>query len=64
MTHIPHIGDLTANELVAVVLWCNLLYCREYVTETTIGSAVVKSVKDKWLAQGQREECHCQDCNP
>jgi hypothetical protein len=26
-THIPHISDLTANELVAVVLWCNLQYC-------------------------------------
>jgi len=48
-THIPHIGDLTANELAAVALWCNLQYCREYVTETTIGSAVVKSVKDEWL---------------
>jgi hypothetical protein len=48
-THIPHIGDLTANELVAVVLWCNLQYCREYATETTIGSVAVKSVKDEWL---------------
>jgi hypothetical protein len=34
---------------VAVVLWCNLQYCREYVTKTTIGSVVVKSVKDEWL---------------
>jgi hypothetical protein len=48
-THIPHIGDLTANELAAVVLWCNLQYCRKHVTETTIGSAVVKSVKDESL---------------
>jgi hypothetical protein len=48
-THIPHNSDLTANELVAVVLWCNLQYSREYVTETTIGSAVVKSAKDEWL---------------
>jgi hypothetical protein len=48
-THIPHIGDLTANELAAVALWCNLQYHREYVTETTIVSVVVKSVKDKWL---------------
>jgi hypothetical protein len=35
--------------LAAVALWCNLQYHREYVTETTIGSAVVKSVKDEWL---------------
>jgi hypothetical protein len=48
-THIPHIGDLTANELVAVALWCNLQYRREYVTETAIGLAVVKSVKEEWL---------------
>jgi hypothetical protein len=34
---------------VAVALWCNLQYGREYVTETTIGSAVVKSAKDEWL---------------
>jgi hypothetical protein len=53
-THIPHIGDLTANELAAVALWCNLQYHREYVTETTIGSAVVKSVKDEWL-EGEGE---------
>jgi hypothetical protein len=53
-THIPHIGNLTANELAAVVLWCNLKYRREYVTETTIGSAVMKSVKDKWL-EGEGE---------
>jgi hypothetical protein len=45
-THITHIGNLTVNELAAVALWCNLQYHREYVTETTIGSAVVKSVKD------------------
>jgi hypothetical protein len=48
-THIPHIGNLTANELAAVALWCNLQYHREYVTKTMIGSAVVKSVKDEWL---------------
>jgi hypothetical protein len=33
----------------AVVLWCNLQYCGECVTETTIGSAVVKIVKDEWI---------------
>jgi hypothetical protein len=47
--HIPHIGDLTANELVAVALWCKLQYRREYVTEMAIGPAVMKSVKDEWL---------------
>jgi hypothetical protein len=58
-THIPHIDNLTANELVAVALWCNLQYCREYVTETTIGSAVVKSVKDEWL-EGKGENATVQ----
>jgi hypothetical protein len=48
-THIPQIGDLTANELAAVALWCNLQYRREYETESMIGSVEVKSVKDKWL---------------
>jgi hypothetical protein len=48
-TYIPHIGDLTANELAAVVLWCNLQYTRKYVTETAIGPAVVKIVKEEWL---------------
>jgi hypothetical protein len=47
--HIPHIGNLTANELVAVVLWCKLQYRVKYVTNTAIGPAVSKSVKDKWL---------------
>jgi hypothetical protein len=54
-THIPHIGDLTANELGVVSLWCNLQYHREYLTQTTIGSVVVKSVKDKWL-EGKGEK--------
>ncbi len=31
------------------MLWCNLQYRREYVAETTIGYAVVNSVKDEWL---------------
>ncbi len=47
--HIPHIDNLTANELAAVVLWCKLQYRREYVTEMAIGPAVTKSVKDEWL---------------
>jgi hypothetical protein len=47
--HIPHIGNLTANELAAIVLWCKLQYRREYVTEMAIGPAVTKRVKDKWL---------------
>jgi hypothetical protein len=37
--HIPHIGNLTANELAAVALWCKL----------QIGPAVTKSVEEKWL---------------
>jgi hypothetical protein len=34
---------------VAVVLWCKLQYRVKYVTNTAIGPAVSKSVKDKWL---------------
>ncbi len=52
--HIPHIGNLTANELAAVVLWCKLQFRRKYVTETSIGHAVTKSVKDEWL-EGEDE---------
>jgi hypothetical protein len=46
--HIPQIGDLTANELAAVVLWCKLQYRRKYVTHMAIGPVVTKSVKDEW----------------